>query len=570
MYLAVVGAASAAQRPAANELQLEPAVGSLTGSWGVSSTTGLKGFRVRWRPLTTPSSGWGKPVDLPAKARSYAITGLQPATYEVRVRSIVGATSRAGSGHKKTVLVLGGFTTGAATALAIGAELPGELPGPPKEEKRHEEAPKEKAPPTEKGKEQPKEAPKEQPKEAPKEQPKEEPKEQPKEEPKEQPKEEPKEQPKEEQPKEKLPKEKKHQKEKEQPHEEPPAEEPPVEEPPAEEPPVEEPPVEEESGGPSCSLYGAPSGSDANGGTQSAPLKTVHALLGKLKAGQTGCLAQGSYEGFTTRGGESHGSAGAPVTITSTDPQAPATISGRVVTIPGADYLTFSHLNFTDSQTTTPSVTIGSAHTTWIYDDVTAPHTICFETIGAGQFGPASDTLIEHTRVHNCGQPFKCDSGEKPCNEPPNDGYFIHGLYDLGTRTTVRNSYFYEISSKGILLRGSSGSVIEHNVIDGDGSGVSFGDLGPVNDTVRWNLITNSSGICGSCKEYYGLWSFGSVGSGNSATNNVLFGNTSGNLGPHSGVTVAENIEVDPKYADAAKHDYTLPLDSPALGYGPE
>ena len=184
LYLGVGGVASAAQRPAASDLQLEPGVGSLTSSWGATSTAGLKGFRVRWRPLGTPGGAWGKSVDVPAKTRSYAIAGLQPAAYEVLVRSIVGTTHRAASGHKKTSLVLGGFTTGAATALAIGAELPGELPVPPKE------LPKETEPPAEKGKEQPKEAPKEQPKEEPKEQPKEAPKEQPKEEPKEQPKEE--------------------------------------------------------------------------------------------------------------------------------------------------------------------------------------------------------------------------------------------------------------------------------------------------------------------------------------------------------------------------------------------
>ncbi|HEX3432924.1 MAG TPA: hypothetical protein VHT25_02565 [Solirubrobacteraceae bacterium] len=501
----VVAVAFAAQKPAASDLQIEPGVGSLSTAWSATSTSGLKGFRVRWRPLTTPSSRWGPPVDLPAKARSYTIDGLDAAVYEVRVRTLIGTTRRVSAGHKKLQVTAGGYTTGAATALAPS-----------------EEAPKE---------EQPKE--KERPKE------------------KEQPKEE-KELPKEEK---ELPKE-----EKESPKEK---------EPPHEELPAEEPPVEEEAAGP-CALYGSPSGNDANKGGKAAPLKTVPALLGKLKAGQTGCLATGSYEGFVTRAGQSHGSAGSPVTITSTDPLAPATIAGRVVTTPGADYLTFTHLDFTDSETIFPSVTIGSAHTTWTDDDVTAPKTICFETVGAGQYGPASDTLIERDRVHNCGQPFQCEQDGPPCNQPPQDGYYIHGLYDLGERTTVRNSYFYEISSKGILLRGSKGSVIEHNVIDGDGSGVLFGDLTPKNDTVQWNLITNSHGPCKSCANYYGVWSFGSVGAGNSATNNDIFGNVSGNVGQISGVTLGQNIEVDPKYVNAAAHDYTLELDSPALGYGPE
>ena len=485
LCLGGVGAASAGQRATPTHLQIEPGVASLSTSWSVTSASNLAGFRVRWRPLRTPSSPWSKIVELGAKARSYAITGLSAAVYQVRVRSLLATTRRSASGHKRIVKRPGGVTTGTATALAGGGGLPEE------------------------------EAPKEHPKEKPKE------------------------------------------------------EEPPKEtEPPEEEPPEEEP--AEEGSGSGCTLYGSPSGNDAGKGTQAAPLKTVHALLTKLKAGQTGCLAQGTYEGFTVRAGESHGSAGAPVTITSSDARAPATISDRVVTMPGADYLTFTHLNFTDSGVTFPSVTIGSAHTTWTDDDVTAPRTICFETPGAGQYGPGEDTLIERVRVHNCGQPFTCDVDEPPCGQPPLDGYHLHGLYDLGVRTTVRNSYFYDNSSKGILLRGSKESVIEHNVIDGNGSGILFGDLTPKNDTVRWNIITNSRGVCGTCKDYFGIWTFGSVGAGNMAVNNVVFGNESGNFGPHSGLTVAENIEVDPKFVNAAKHDYTLELDSGAIGYGPE
>ena len=528
LCLGGVGVASAGQRPGAGDLQLEPGVGSLAASWDATSTSGLTGFRIRWRPLTTPSSPWGKPVELPATAHSYTITGLDVAVYEVRVRAIVAASRRNGARHKKPIRSLGGVVSGAATALAPAVELP---QGPP-----HEEAPA--------GNERPREKAKEQPKE------------------KEQAKtkvpgkgETPREESGEEDEQEKL---------------EPPKEEPPREEPPVKEPPGEEPPVEEGTGGSGCALYGSPSGNDANKGTQQAPLKTVPALLSRLRAGQTACLASGSYEGFTTRAGESHGGAGAPVTITSTDPQTPATISGRVVTMPGADYLAFTHLNFTDSSTRGPSVTIGSAHTTWTNDDVTAPNTICFEATEPGQYGPAEDTLIERDRVHNCGQPFRCATDAKPCNVPPNNGYFIHGLYDLGIRTTARNSYFYEDSSKGVLLRGGNGAVIEHNIIDGNGSGVIFGDLSPEGDTVRWNIITNSGGVCGECNLYFGIWTYGSVGAGNSAVKNDVFGNVSGNIGPHEGVTLAENVEVDPKFVNAAKHDYTLELNSPVLGYGPQ
>lgn len=346
---------------------------------------------------------------------------------------------------------------------------------------------------------------------------------------------------------------------------------PPKEEPPKEEEQKkekhQEPPKEEQ---PSCTLYAAPSGSDSNSGAPGAPVRNVAALLAKLSAGQTGCLNQGSYAGFSVHSGQSHGRQGGPVTITSTNPATPATISGRVSTLPGADWLTFSHLLFTDSEVRFPSISIGSAHTAWLWDDVSAAKTICFEPSERGAYGPGEDTLIEHDRIHNCGQPFTCDTDAAPCNEPPNNGYFIHGVYDLGVKTTIRNSYVYDNSSKGVLLRGGGGAVVEHNVIDGNGSGVIFGDLSPENDTFAWNIVTGSSGVCGSCFEYYGIWSYGSVGSGDVARNNDVFGNSSANIGPHQGVTLAGNVEVDPQYVNAAKHEYDLKPSSPVQGYGPE
>jgi hypothetical protein len=134
---------------------------------------------------------------------------------------------------------------------------------------------------------------------------------------------------------------------------------------------------------PSCNLFASSAGSDGNPGSAGAPLRTVKGLIQHLHAGQTGCLASQTFnEGVIVRGGESHGAEGAPVTVTSANPESPALINGRVATDAGADWITFTHLRFTFGEGGgNPSPTIGSKHTAWTYDDVSAPATICFSLV---------------------------------------------------------------------------------------------------------------------------------------------------------------------------------------------
>jgi hypothetical protein len=339
---------------------------------------------------------------------------------------------------------------------------------------------------------------------------------------------------------------------------------------------------------PSCNLYASTAGSDANSGVASAPLRTVKRLIGKLAAGQTGCLTSGqAFAGFTLYAGDSHGAEGAPVTITSTDPAAPATIDTRVTTTSGADWLTFTHLILTSdvhSSTEDPSPTIASRHTSWTYDDISGSETnICILPSQPTQYGAAEYTLIEHDRVHNCGRPVtaaeQAAQGENGnLYEGRLNGWHAHGVYDEGLHTTIRNSYFYDNSSKGILLRGGSYAVVEHNIVDHNGSGVLFGDDGPDHDVVAWNIVTNSTSPCGKEKGWcddFGVWSFCQESCGaNSFVNNDVFGNQNGNIAPSydlcSCIEVRDNIELDPLYVNAAAHEYTLQARSSAVGYGPD
>lgn len=334
-----------------------------------------------------------------------------------------------------------------------------------------------------------------------------------------------------------------------------------------------------------CSLYASTSGNDSNAGTASAPFATVKQLMEKLSAGQTGCLASGqTFAAFTLSEGQTHGTEAAPVTLTSTNPEVPATINGRVTTEMGSNWLTFTHLDFVYGQDTLlPSITIASAHTSWTYDNVSgADLNICFQTNPVGDsYGAGEYTLIEHDQVHDCGHPVTKAELEAQSNdtyESRENGWHTHGLYDEGVHTTVRNSYFYDSSGIGILLRSGGFAVVEHNVIDANGRGVELGNEGTENDTIAWNIITNTTSPCGhelgggSHCDTYGLMANGIVGAESVFRNNDLYGNEGGNVEPgiNSIISLQANVEVNPFYKSAASHEYTLASGSPATGYGPD
>jgi hypothetical protein len=144
--LATAGGAGAAspQQPTPSNLRITPGAGSLSIRWGVTNRAELAGFRLRVRaaassvlqegttlqPLTMP---WNAPIELPARARRYMITGLSQQPYEVRIRALA---TGGGGGTAKAV----------ATPLAPEAE---ETEEPPQEEPPHEEEPPKEEPPKE-------------------------------------------------------------------------------------------------------------------------------------------------------------------------------------------------------------------------------------------------------------------------------------------------------------------------------------------------------------------------------------------------------------------------------------
>ncbi len=102
---------------APSALKITAATNALKLAWAVNTTTGLEGFRVRWRGLGEPGLPWSAPVELPAGARRYTITGLSVQPYEVRVRAnLLGGA-------------IGGTESGVGTPLAEETTPPGDGSG---------------------------------------------------------------------------------------------------------------------------------------------------------------------------------------------------------------------------------------------------------------------------------------------------------------------------------------------------------------------------------------------------------------------------------------------------------
>jgi hypothetical protein len=360
-----------------------------------------------------------------------------------------------------------------------------------------------------------------------------------------------------------------------------------------------------------CSKFAAePSkgGSDSNTGVEAHPYATLKKLASSLSAGQTGCVFSGQtidVKDPQTLQDETHGTEAQPITITSTNPSDPATVTSWLVLAPGSNWINFTHLNFwweqpppymcwdangdstgnaCDGQSVNSEdhvqIAISSDHTHWIDDNVQSFDTnICFNIVSY-EGNRARETLFENDVIHDCGVPF---TGEKTVNEEP--AWHEHAIYDYGTDTRIANSYIYGNSRNGILwYGGGEGGVAEHDVIDDNGNGITFGNT--VNGRAEWNIISNNSlddsGQCAEPHEHVrGCDDFAVASSGTSGgvfKNNCTYNNLSGEIeyftsepAEMNGVEVGKNmLKINPLYKDAATHEYALSTSSPCLGYGPD
>jgi hypothetical protein len=294
-----------------------------------------------------------------------------------------------------------------------------------------------------------------------------------------------------------------------------------------------------------CTKYASPAGSDMADGSAATPFLTAGKLIKTLTSGQTGCLQEGTFtEDVTFAKG---GSGANPITLTAA-PGAHPVLKG-VVTIPDTtDYISVANLVL-DGATVTKAAgpLVRGDHVALRGNDITNVGADCV-TLGDPIFGPAKTAVIEGNRIHGCKAGI---------------------VGRMAESTVVAHNFIFDNTGDGVsLLPNGDSSTIEHNVIDGNGSGVLFGSDGRVGsngNVVRQNVISNS--LAGfNLDSVYPV----AVGTGNSATQNCLWMGSKGDMPtPVKGFSVKDNIAADPLFVDRAAKDFHLQPGSPCVGLGP-
>jgi hypothetical protein len=308
-----------------------------------------------------------------------------------------------------------------------------------------------------------------------------------------------------------------------------------------------------------CTKHASPMGTDPpDGGVADAgvttPFKTAGRLVASLSAGQIGCLDEGTYAenvNFSKGGTNAN-----PITLAAA-PGAHAVLKG-VLTIPvTAGYIAIANLSLEGPDTiatpagmpaTPKSATplVRGDHVALRQDDITNPDADCV-TLGDPSFGTAKLTVIDGARIHGCASGVVARVAE-------------NGL--------VTSSYIYDNSGDGLALMPSGNSfTIEHDVIDGNGSGVLFGSDGKLvssNNVVRTSIISNATvGF-----DVYSSFP-GALGTGNQATGNCVWMGKKGQIGPTKGFSSKDNVTADPMFVDRANKDFSLAAGSPCAAMGP-
>jgi hypothetical protein len=295
-----------------------------------------------------------------------------------------------------------------------------------------------------------------------------------------------------------------------------------------------------------CDRFASRRGSDRRSGSRAHPYRTVERLLRSLSAGQTGCLLRGRYRhrgvAMVRR----------PRVTLRSAPGARAVIDGAVWIERSARGARLTGLRLTSGSATFRIPLKVQADDVTISDNVVTG-TTSTSCILVGTDRTARRTVIERNRITRCGSSGKLD----------------HLIYLNHTRNAVVRWNVLSGNPGGWavhLYTEADGTLIEHNVIDGNHGGVIFaGAGGETSDrnVVRRNAITFSRPRW----NLEGSWSGGPRGRGNRAYGNCVYStglSARSGIAPEQGFTAYDNVVLSGSpYVDRRRADFRFRAGSP-------
>lgn len=343
-----------------------------------------------------------------------------------------------------------------------------------------------------------------------------------------------------------------------------------------------------------CDHFASPGGSDLNPGTEAAPVRSIARLIEITGADQEGCLPTGStfVEPISTFiVSEAGGQPGSPARIRTADPTGPAAIVKAAMWLKGSVHdLGFERIRFTDSPGNGDKGTmlvVDGDRIAFRETEMTWRRGICLSaghrdgyTAGdpAGTVA-AGGLVIERSRIHDCGNDPEIVESLRDDSQSG-----VHGLYLVNAPDArIHDNYVYDNVSRGIQLWPDvDGSLVDHNVFDGNGSNINVGSSAPYGhfseanrfeDNIVSNAILRSvydpPWGPGDTESIVGYFPADGNTRGNAFVGNCVYQADPALAYGGYGYTRIGDVFGDPGYVNRAAGDFRLQGGSSCAGKGP-